>query len=130
MFVAPLGEKCVYVCSGCVWVCGCMYQRQKGALCSGHQTDSPQYITLHGHFTDTDCTRSTALVTKWKLTRQAKYVQRNNRARSHSHCCRGKAISVTYSECVPVASVIQHALHMRCFMLSSLRYTTFFHILS
>jgi hypothetical protein len=36
--------------SACVRVSGCMYQRQKGALCSGHQNvklcvtpDSPQY---------------------------------------------------------------------------------------
>ena len=29
------------------------------------------------------------------------------------HCCSGKAISITYSECVSVALVIQHAMRMR-----------------
>ena len=33
-------------------------------------------------------------------------------ARSQNHCCHGKAISITYSECVFVALVIQHAMHM------------------
>ena len=31
--------------------------------------------------------------------RQCKY-KRNNEVRSQNHCCRGKAISITYSECV------------------------------
>jgi hypothetical protein len=38
---------------------------------------------------------------------------RNFEARSRNHCCCGKAISVTYSECVSVALVIQHAKSMR-----------------
>ena len=42
-------------------------------------------------------------------TRQAMYVQRNTEASSSNHCGRGKAIntSITYSECVSVAFVIQ-----------------------
>ena len=36
----------------------------------------------------------------------------NIEARSREHCCRGKAISITYSECVFVASVIQYARRM------------------
>jgi hypothetical protein len=40
-------------------------------------------------------------------------------ARSRNHCCRGKAISITYSECVSVALVIQHAKRMRRIILSS-----------
>jgi len=43
---------------------------------------------------------------------------------SHNHCCCGKAGSITYSECVSVALVIQHALCIRCIILSSV--TTFF----
>jgi predicted transcriptional regulator len=39
--------------------------------------------------------------------------------RSHNHCCCGKAISITYSECVSVALVIQHAKRMRRIILSS-----------
>ena len=40
---------------------------------------------------------------------------------SRNHCCRGKAVcnSSTYSECVSVALVIQHAKRMRRIMLSS-----------
>ena len=45
--------------------------------------------------------------------------KRNIQARSRNHCCSGKAISVSYSECVSVALVIQHAKLMRCMILSS-----------
>jgi len=46
------------------------------------------------------------------------YVQRNVEARSCNRCCSGKAISVTYSECVSVALGIHHALRMRHIILS------------
>jgi hypothetical protein len=36
-----------------------------------------------------------------------------------SHYCSGKAVSTTYSECVFVALVIQHAMHMCHIILSS-----------
>jgi hypothetical protein len=36
----------------------------------------------------------------------------NIKLRSCNHCCSIKAISITYSECVSVALVIQHAMHM------------------
>jgi hypothetical protein len=45
--------------------------------------------------------------------------KRNNEARSRNHCCRVKAISNAYSECVSVALVIQHAKRMRRIILSS-----------
>ena len=41
-------------------------------------------------------------------------------ARSRYHRCRAKAISITYSECVSVALVIQHAMRMRRIRLSSM----------
>jgi hypothetical protein len=48
------------------------------------------------------------------------YVRRHvTLARSRNHCCRRKAISITYSECVSVASVIQHAKRMRRIILPS-----------
>jgi hypothetical protein len=43
----------------------------------------------------------------------------NINARSRNHCCRVKAISITYSQCVSVALVIQHAKRMRRIILSS-----------
>ena len=36
----------------------------------------------------------------------------------HNHCCCGKALSIAYSECVPVALVIQHAMRMHHILLS------------
>jgi hypothetical protein len=43
----------------------------------------------------------------------------NIEARTCNHCCCGKAISITYSECVSVTLVIQHAVRMRHIILSS-----------
>jgi hypothetical protein len=51
--------------------------------------------------------------------RQAMCVSRNIEARSRNHCCRGKARRITYSECVSVALVIQHAKRMRCIIVPS-----------
>jgi hypothetical protein len=50
-----------------------------------------------------------------------------------NHCYHGKAISITYCECVSVALVIQHAKRMRRIILSSvacLAVPYFFHIIS
>jgi hypothetical protein len=44
--------------------------------------------------------------------RRAMYVEGNIEARSRKHCYSGKAISITYSEFVSVALVIQHAIRM------------------
>jgi len=51
------------------------------------------------------------------MTGNIPYVQRNSLASSWKHCCSGKAVSVTYSECVFVALVIQHAKRTRRFIL-------------
>jgi hypothetical protein len=49
-----------------------------------------------------------------KKNRQCTY-ERNIEARSRNNCCRGKAIRITCSECVFVASVIRHAIaHVQC----------------
>jgi hypothetical protein len=46
-------------------------------------------------------------------TRQAIYVQTNMEAHSPNHCYIPQTISITYSECVSVALVIQQAMRMR-----------------
>jgi DNA-binding CsgD family transcriptional regulator len=58
--------------------------------------------------------------------------KRNIEARSRNHSCRGKATSISYSQHVCVALVIQHAMRMRriiviCGLSSS---TILFHIMS
>ena len=45
--------------------------------------------------------------------------QRKIETRSRNHCCRGKPVVITYSECVSVALVIQHVERMRHIILPS-----------
>ena len=53
-----------------------------------------------------------------KLNQNNVHNKRSIKARYRNHCCRGKAISSTYSKCVSVALVIQHAERMRRTILS------------
>jgi hypothetical protein len=48
-----------------------------------------------------------------RLTRQAIYTYNVTEARSGNNCWSGRAISITYSECMFVALVILHAVRMR-----------------
>jgi hypothetical protein len=51
--------------------------------------------------------------------------------RSCSHCCSGKAMSISYPECVLVALGIQHTMRMRHIVIDgTARSTTCFHIIS
>jgi hypothetical protein len=65
------------------------------------------------------------------VTGQAVYVWRNIGTHSCNHCCSGKAISNTYSECVSVAFGIQHAsAHApHCHMCPAWLYNIFPHYL-
>jgi len=59
-------------------------------------------------------------------TRQAMYTE----VRSSKHRCRRQAISNTYSECVSVAFVIQHAMCLSRIICGLSDSTVFFHITS
>jgi hypothetical protein len=63
-------------------------------------------------------TKISSLVTV-RSTRKAMYIEINTEKRSCNHCCSGRTISITYSECVFLASVIQHPERMRHIVLSS-----------
>ena len=57
--------------------------------------------------------------------------QRNIEVCSCNHCCSGKAMSITYSECVCVALVIQHTMHMHYIVICSVFDSTiFFYVIS
>ena len=59
------------------------------------------------------------------------YIGRYIKARSGKHCFSGKAMSITYSECVSVALCIQHDMRMRHIANCGLSLsTTFFHMIS
>jgi hypothetical protein len=64
-------------------------------------------------------------------TGQAIYVEHNIETRSLKHCCSGKEITITYSKCVFVALVIQHAMRMRHIVICGPSGSTvFFHNIS
>jgi hypothetical protein len=50
--------------------------------------------------------------------RQTQHYKRNTEARSRNHCCLGKAISITYSEWMSVALVIQLGMCMQLILSS------------
>ena len=59
------------------------------------------------------------------------YVWRNIEARSCNHSCRKEAIRITYTECVFIALVTQHALCLHHIVMCALsRCTILFHIIS
>ena len=65
------------------------------------------------------------------IARQAMFVYSNNQARSCNHCCGGKAIRITCSECVFVALGIQHEMSIGHIAIYGLTGSTiFFHTVS
>ena len=66
---------------------------------------------------------------RWRnhITRIAMYLQRNIKVRSCNHYCGGKAISITYYECVLVTPGIQDAMRMRHIVICALPDSIFFH---
>jgi hypothetical protein len=58
------------------------------------------------------------------------WVEHNNEGRSCSHCCCVEAISITYSEFVSAALVIQHPKRMRRIVIFGLSGSTVLYTLS
>jgi hypothetical protein len=56
----------------------------------------------------------------WFKTRQVAYVKHNIEARSRKHCCREKAMGITYLECVSVVLVIYRENRTRLLLFSYL----------
>jgi len=62
--------------------------------------ESKRFSSINHHMAD-----------KWVKQERHCVCTRNTEQHLH-HCCSGKAISITYSVCVSVAIVIQHAMSM------------------
>jgi hypothetical protein len=72
-----------------------------------------------------------ALNGKKEKEQQESTVNHNSEARSRDHCCGGKAMRITYCECVFVALCIQHAKRSRHIFICGLSGSTiFFHVIS
>jgi hypothetical protein len=72
-----------------------------------------------------------AVILNYVQTRQESTYKRNPEALSRNRCYHGKAVNIIYSECVSVASFIQHAKRMRPILLSvTCLYHTFPHYLT
>jgi hypothetical protein len=57
------------------------------------------------------------------------YVFHNTEAHSRNHCCRRRAVSITYFECVFVALVTQHCTELCCHLWPVRLYNIFSHYL-
>jgi len=52
------------------------------------------------------------------------HIKQDTQCTVRNHCYRGRAVSITHSECLSVAVVIQYAKRMRLIILSSVAYLT------
>jgi len=93
---------------------------------AGFRREVDENCPLMGCYTASAIARKSAFVQH----RQCTY-KRNIEARSRNHCCRGKAVSITYSWCLFVDLGTEHATRMHHIVICGLSGSTaFFHIIS
>jgi len=117
----PVHETATYKCDdtrGCVMQFGPPDDKH---MCSKHveawnKLIVKQFSASSWLITEINILRCTVSKTSKKY-RCCKY-KHNIGVHSRNPCCRGKAVSITYSECVTGALVIQRAKRMRCIMLT------------
>ena len=115
---------------GCLLVCVYFpgYVASKGGRISERERERGG-----GREIQTDMSRSVSAYIWWNCGLETQCAYKSNiEARSRNQCCRGKAISITYSDCESVALVIQSEERMRRVILSSVGcwlYLTFPHFL-
>jgi hypothetical protein len=108
-----------YVWPGHYWVVHIVYRLQTALYSESAASKSVSRHRAVARCVARNLTTHNAVYLLITKTRQSMCVSRNTEARSRNHCCRGKAVSITYSECVSVTLVIQHAKRMRGIILSS-----------
>ena len=72
-----------------------------------------------------------SMTVRQTFTREAIYVSDYTETRSCNHCCLGREITITYSECESVVLGIQHVMRTRHIVICRLLgCTAFFHRMS
>ena len=95
-------------------------QKSSSRICNILEEKMPTYNTVIFYPRDWDMNLTVLSYcesSNQNQTRQVMYVQCDIETRSCIHCCSGKAITITYSECGSVAWVTQHAKRVRCIVL-------------
>jgi hypothetical protein len=101
---------------------------RKEVTCAARVLRVHTVIKLHKGLHSRACQRKTQVQCSRQLPAslipkilQATYEQHNIDGRSRNYLCRGKAVSttITYSVCMSVALIIQHAKRIRLILLSS-----------
>jgi hypothetical protein len=102
----------------CRQICRFYAPSWRAFLCATEHTGESLCATEHTGESPTSRTGvPSAVLSKrdrifFKPIRQAMYTQLNIKARSRNHCCLGKSVRISYSECTSIALVIQHAKRM------------------
>ena len=95
-------------------------------MVAGFRREVDENCPLLGCYAASVIARKSAFVQHSQCT-----YKRNIEARSRNHCCRGKAVSITYSGCVFVDLGTEHTTRIRRIVICGLSgCTASFHIIS